>query len=169
MKFAILLAATIAFASPLAYRDAVGQQVDSASKVDSASRNYPSLVRSGSIVRFMFHGDPIPFSGELSKLTPDSVILHKCFDCSPNEYGRNAISDLEVYRGSTYGRNVLFGFFGGAVGGGALAAVFAGALSCSGDDCAWAMIPVASGVLVGAIVGTVFGIMNGKEIWDPVR
>jgi len=62
MKFAVVLAATVLLMSPLAPQIATCQQQDSASKAD-----YPPLVGSGSIVRFLVRGDRHVYSGPLSR------------------------------------------------------------------------------------------------------
>jgi hypothetical protein len=162
MKLAILLAATL-ITSPLAYRSAAGQQVDSTSTVDSAPQ-----VGSGSIVRFMVHGDRHPYSGELSRLTSDSVILHKCFRCSPKSYGRNEISDLQVFRSSTYWRNALFGLVGGAIGAGAVAATIVGSQQCTGDLCGLQYLAIPYAAVAGGVVGLLVGARLASEKWDPV-
>ena len=124
----------------------------------------------GNIVRFNVRGesDGGLRIGTLARLMADSVILKKCFQCSPLRFGRNDIKGLEVYRGSTYGRSLFFGFFGGLLAGAALGAIFGGALTCGGEACGWAMIPVAGGGLLGALAGIVVGLARGREIWDPV-
>jgi hypothetical protein len=164
MKFAVVLAATVLLMSPLAPQIATCQQQDSASKAD-----YPPLVGSGSIVRFLVRGDRHVYSGPLSRLTSDSVVLEKCFRCSPNSYAREEISDLEVYRGSSYGRNMLFGFLGGAVIAGGLTALIVGSQSCNGDLCGLRYMAIPFATLGGGVTGLLIGIARGSETWDPIR
>jgi hypothetical protein len=156
-----MLAAILAFASPPV---ATGQQVDSRSKVDSTP-----LVEAGSVVRFMVEGDRNPYSGKLSRLTPDSIILDRCFHCHPNTYGRNEISNLEVFRSSNYARNALLGLLGGAVGAGAIAATIVSSDKCSGDLCGLRYIAIPYATFAGALVGLFVGIRLASEVWDPVR
>lgn len=147
MRFAFL-AAALSMASPLAL-DA--QQLDSAT-----------------IVRFRMHRESDVREGELTRLTPDSLILGTCYGCSYLRYARADISGLEVYRGSTGFRNGVLGFLGGAVIGGGIAAAAISMQQCSDDLCGLRYIVVPEAALAGAFVGLLAGISLGKETWEPV-
>ena len=163
MKFARLLAATVLFTSPLAYRQVGCQQVDSASKAD-----YPPLVGSGSIVRFKRYGETTLHYGEVSRIGTDSLILATCDHCSQLQFHRGEISGLEVYRGSTGVRNGLLGFLGGMVAAAGVTAVVINEQQCHDDLCGLRYMAVPAAGIAGAFVGLLVGIALAKETWEPI-
>lgn len=152
MKFTILLAAAITLSSPLAYRTADAQQIDSAA-----------------IVRFRVRGESRLRFGDLSRLSADSLILDSCDRCSPLRYSRDQIIGLEAYRGETYVCNALRGFLAGGVIGGGVAALIVNSQTCSGDLCGLRYEAVPAAAFGGAFVGFLMGIALGKETWEPVQ
>lgn len=63
---------------------------------------------------------------------------------------------------------MLFGFLGGALIAGGLAALIVGSQSCNGDLCGLRYLAIPFATVAGGLTGLLIGIARGKETWDPV-
>jgi hypothetical protein len=125
-----------------------------------------TLVKPGSTIRILPAGDYRFHSGQLGRLTADSVILTDCPSCSRLLYGRAEVAKLDVYRTYARGEHIFYGTVFGAAIGGALG--YLSAATCGGGDkCDLAGLAIPFGAISGAIVGSIVGIATAYK-WQPV-
>jgi hypothetical protein len=128
----------------------------------------PSTIEPGATIRFVAGTDGRLVVGDLSKLTPDSLIIDRCTNCDRLRYGTRELSRLEVLRGSSRGRHFGHGLVFGALAG-LIAAVLVDAQPCHSDGCgsgiAAFIIAPPFGALIGGIIGA---ILPTGQRWEPV-
>ena len=128
----------------------------------------PSTIARGATIRFVAGTDSRLIVGQLSNLTPDSLIIDRCTNCDRLRYGTREISRLEVLRGSSRGRHFAHGLVFGALAG-LIAAVLNNAQPCHTDVCDLRLLGFIYGPPIGALIGGIIGAsLPTGERWEPV-
>jgi hypothetical protein len=128
----------------------------------------PSTISRGATIRFVVGTDSRLIVGQLSNLTPDSLIIERCTDCDRLRYGTREISRLEVLRGSSRGRHFAVGLLFGAFAG-LIIAVLDNARPCHTDVCGLGVGDFVVGPPFGALIGGIIGVaLPTGERWEPV-
>lgn len=132
----------------------------------SRSGAQETVVKPGATIRFQIDSTASTHSGELARLTSDSLFLAKCVTCNRLLYSRTEVSRLALLRVESRGDRMIAGFAIGALVGGGLG--YLSAATCKGGDkCDLAGLAIPFGGIFGGLIGTAAGLFSAYK-WTPI-